>query len=224
MLTAETIESNWTLILEIADKLGLGAVYRRYENSITLDSGRISPGLKYAPAGKGVHHDYLGGLVQHLFEMLSVSSSLGGLLAKEAAVDAPFNLCAIGAAVLLHDLHKGYLHFVQTSEGGFEYADNVTTKMFTPGQKTFAMLSEVGYNPSWEVAHILHNSEGGWAENAPAVCSVSAKYVYLLDELSVCIDRLRQNKLEHVKKELPTDWNATRQPLFWSLVGDAGGR
>lgn len=165
-------------------------------------------GFKNAPAGKGVHHAYRGGLVEHLLEGLDYLDNLH----KEFPQTDYFDM---KTAWLLHDLHKAFYHFSIDGAGKINYLDHALTKMYTPNQKTFMMIDgslepaapAMIVNPN--VVHIVNCSEGGWAENPPAQSSVEAKIVYLIDELSVIKNRIKCNKMHSI---YPQDESWT---TFW---------
>lgn len=155
---------------------------------------KYRPGLMAAPAGKGIHHSEPGGLVIHLTEMLTflpqVFEMIGMPLYQEHYWHAQM-------AIVLHDLHKAYECFEWLpEEKKFQYSTNYHTTHLTKNQLTTYLISRYVPNLPIEVHHILHCSEGGWAENPPKETSVAAKAAYLCDELSVLKWRASNNRID----------------------------
>lgn len=203
MLTPSEIESNWEALLAV--DVIFSIVAKHYEKDTQLQD-KVVLGFKNAPAGKGVHHNYRGGLVQHILECLDFINRIHG---QYPATDKRVMV----EGVLLHDLHKAFYHFYEDKDGKFGYLDHALTKMYTPNQKTFLMISG-GYcgdvvfpymRISPHCRHIIECSEGGWAENAPKEASVEAKLVYLADEISVVHNRLYYEKQLSIYERNP-DW------------------
>lgn len=182
---------NWENLVGLAPKC-LVEILTYYCNSTVRGSDFIL-GLAEAPAGKGIHHEYLGGLVEHLLEGIRYLN----MLHKEFPST---NYDDMLLAWYLHDLHKGYFHYIQSESGTISYLDHIATKHYTPNQKTMLILNGGLDNagPTMvvpaNVLHILNCSEGGWAESPPKESSVEAKIVYLVDELSVVNNRIAQGR------------------------------
>lgn len=210
MLLEEDRETNYQKLLEYLDipvpglNLNRSEVYLLsiakfwaedldYEGEINSE-GILSNylGLKNAPAGKGVHHAYIGGLVVHLLEMMQLDEALR-LSKTETHIpkpDFPFKTGVVRAVIILHDLHKAYQRFlpvVKDEKVSVEYSKKSTMhNMLTPDQVTIWMLNVMGICVTDQVLlNAVFNSEGGYAKNPPNWQSALAKYVYCLDELSV---------------------------------------
>lgn len=166
----------------------LAPVLKRY--SVDCVSGENTYlGFRRAPAAKGIHHAYEGGLIQHYLEMLHLADNM-----RNISLFATLSLEDIVFGVFAHDLHKAFAHY-HYMNGKLAYSDNYTTKCLNPNQKTVFMLSQCGVRLSELDLNMIFSSEGGYAKDAPAQASVLAKFVYLLDEQSVMLDRLRHGKL-----------------------------
>ena len=193
MLQPEQIVENFTKLRSLCVDMdvALGDVLDFYRSDLLDGAGKRVLGLQTAPAGKSIHHAYEGGLVVHILEMLRHISDF--------CIRWPtlsYRNMFIGA--VLHDLHKGFCHYY-ISDKGIDYYTHYYTRLMTPNQKTLAMVSGSVpnaplYHVTADVLHILHHSEGGWAENAPKEASIEAKLVYLADELSVVESRLADKR------------------------------
>ena len=165
--------------------------------------GKTYAGLFNAPAGKGNHHSYKGGLCNHLFEMYQMYQMLctGGFPIKSH--DPATNKQSVMRVILLHDLHKAYYEFTMEEENGevrFEYGDHPSSRMITNDIKSLQLANKFGITLSLMELNALFNSEGGYARNPPKYISVLAKLVYLLDEMSSNIlDRLKTETILNVK-------------------------
>lgn len=168
--------------------------YYKYDKDSTA-------GLLTAPAGKSMHHAYVGGLVVHLNEMIAIAFGLRGTLRLHGTVSATDFVTVI----VLHDLHKAYktFKFVPDTDS-FEYVTHLTNDQMTNNQKSLWMLTQcpefdnsVGLQAIFgniDILNALHSSEGGYAKNAPKEQSILAKFCYLCDEASVLKDRDRLDR------------------------------
>lgn len=166
-------------------------------------NSKVYLGMRDAPASKGFHHAYKGGLVQHYLEMLSAWETLGGWIVKQLGdvskpvEEQPFDFThwMVLQGVVFHDLHKAHLTYVEdpASPSGLNYGNHASDLALTADQKTCYLLSKHGIQPTWQVLNALYNSEGGYAKNPPKTASSFAKLLYVLDELSAnVVSRLRE--------------------------------
>ena len=219
-LTEDQIEKNFLCLLDQVSIVGTRHLIKRsehgysdftpedplekillyFENDFLSEDGEIRyAGFKNAPAGKGVHHAYRGGLVEHLLEMLSLDSVL-----RSHTANSSNDQSLVYAGVVLHDLQKAYKRF--SFDGATPiYSNDPLHSMLTQNQVTLWMLNSIGLSvTSVELLNIIYNSEGGYAKNPPTWCSDVAKYVYILDELSVnLIARPRQGNVLDVRQFAP---------------------
>ena len=156
-------------------------------------------GLYHAPAGKGMHHNYVGGLVQHYLEMWDYYQILISGMRKVNDITTmsaeTLNPGEVLSGIILHDLHKGYLHFQQNVDGSMAYCANAHAGLLQQNHKTVYMASSVNLTLSVLDLNVIFSSEGGWATDPAQDISVLAKFVYLLDELSVLHFRLSHERL-----------------------------
>lgn len=209
MLTPEQIEVNWNCLMDILP-INLRPLFDMYKHSHLLEDGdkhvRVF-GIYDAPAGKGVHHAYQGGLVVHLLEMKYYLDCFTHCLDGPSGGPHPdLDLEAMYEGAFLHDIHKGFMHFYEKEDGTLDYWNGAWSAFMTPDQKTYAMLMEAGVKISPKVQHIVNNSEGGWAENPSKEVTVEAKLAYLADELSVVNSRLQQGNSKSIRQR-PDVWH-----------------
>ena len=211
MLTPEQMENNWKDLMGVMP-INLLPVFNAYKSSRLLEDGdkhvRVF-GLYDAPAGKGVHHAYQGGMVEHLLEMHYYLDQFAHNLldGPSGEKDPRLDMDAMYQGAFLHDLHKGFMHFYEKEDGTIDYWNCAWSTFMTPDQKTYAMLMETGVRISTKVQHIVNNSQGGWAENPSKEVTVEAKLVYLADELSVCNSRIQQGNIKSIRQR-PDVWHS----------------
>lgn len=186
----KALNFNYDQLLGVLEKYApnLVPVLKRYSEDCVC-GGNTYFGFRRAPAAKGIHHAYIGGLIQHYLEMLQLADNMRNIPLFSTLSDE-----AILFGVFAHDLHKAFAHYYYL-DGKIAYSANYTTKCLTPNQKTVFMLSQCDVRLSELDLNMIFSSEGGYATDAPAQVSVLAKFVYLLDEQSVLLDRLRHGKL-----------------------------
>lgn len=143
-------------------------------------------GLKHAPAAKGNHHAYLGGLVAHMLEMWTFWLDLRPRFIGEGIPADPLLTDSnVFLGILVHDLHKAWNTFVCDSSipSGVTYGSHPTSLLMTNDQKS-AYILQFFFNVDAIIANCMYSSEGGYAKDAPKTQTTLAKLVYILDELS----------------------------------------
>lgn len=95
--TEEDIDQLWARLREHA--AGIGNPWLRRLLDGYLDDASIAPRLKRAPAAKGMHHAYIGGLLEHVVSLCGLCRIVAGHYPE---VDADLLL----AGAVLHDLGK----------------------------------------------------------------------------------------------------------------------
>lgn len=163
-------------------------VLERYSPDCTVGENTYL-GFRRAPAAKGIHHAYEGGLIQHYLEMLTLADNM-----RNIRLFATLSPEAILFGVFAHDLHKAFAHY-HYEYGKLAYSNNYTTKCLKPNQKTIFMLSQCDVRLTELDLNMIFSSEGGYSTDTPSQVTVLGKFVYLLDEQSVLLDRLRHGKL-----------------------------
>lgn len=175
--------------------------------------GRVYPGLLHAPGSVAAHHSHEGGLVLHLLEMWHFAKIIPspGIDPKDVLI-----------GILTHDLHKASYNYmykdgcqptlvgVETKPQRFEYTNHIVAEMLTKNQRTYQLLVENGIVLTLLQANCLFNAEGGYNTERPKQCSVMAKFVYLLDEMSANVkDRSDKGFMVHYKYDTKIGRTAT---------------
>jgi hypothetical protein len=153
--------------------------------------GRILLGMRRAPAARGNHHAFEGGLVYHYLEMWDVWERW------KASFDLEkydyVNNDRVLRGIINHDIHKAFRYYrLVTSPDGptrpapwaVELAYDHTDKMVIENVKSIQILNRHGIVLDDQQMNALLCSEGGFSRTRPDWCSVLAKLLYLLDEMS----------------------------------------
>lgn len=193
MLTEEQMRRNFASLVARAGDISTGGFLEGHSwsdmlldlgPSMTYD-GKFYLGLMGAPAAKGNHHAYQGGLVEHLLQMWDTYWSLkeNGILPTGDPLITDANVLK---GIIVHDLHKAWATFVVdgTVDTGLNYGKHPSSSMLTNDQKSMYILNRAGVKLDLIISNVLYCSEGGWAASPPRWCSTLAKLVYLLDEWS----------------------------------------
>jgi 3'-5' exoribonuclease len=144
-----------------------------------LDDPQIAAGLPHAPAAKGIHHAYRGGLAEHLLSVLRLT-----LRVADHYPMADRDLLIAGA--LLHDVMK----VAEISpEKGFEYTDEgklVGHLVMTAQKIREKTLAIPGFPPALEhhLTHLVIAHHGQLEYGSPKVpMTLEALIVHSLDSL-----------------------------------------
>lgn len=153
-------------------------------------------GFKRAPAAKGNHHAYEGGLVQHYLEMWKLGRTL--LQQNPELVNHHVNEQRVLKAVINHDIHKAFMTYLLASENPWqtEYEKKRGGgNLLTETGQSLSILMTAGVRVDDEQMNALYWAEGGFAEEQPKARSVLAVLCYLLDEFSGnCLGRADNGK------------------------------
>ena len=183
--------------LPSAEKTAWNRILQDLQLDSILKDGSLTLGLMDAPAGKGMHHAYLGGLVVHLLEMIRLAALIKpvifnqvsfscGMLRGEPPCQAGdyLSMDDVLRVILLHDLHKAEGTFV-VADGKLAYAKNSALNYLTTNMQSLSIAGRhFNYLTNKNVLNALESSEGGWAKNPPRSVTPLAKFCYLLDEMS----------------------------------------
>ena len=141
--------------------------------------------FKITPAAKLMHHNYLGGLVEHTFECLEIAKCLTNSLYKK------INKSQLYAACILHDFGKIFEYKIDTESGLIEYDENFPKEWLTHSQWGFSNCMANGFKT---VAKMIaaHHGRAEWG----AIVDLNTKdldpMMYLLhhiDDLSAKFGR-----------------------------------
>lgn len=111
--------------------------------------------FKTAPAARLMHHNYLGGLLEHTYECLGIADCLLGHLYKKIDRDN------IIAACILHDYGKIFEYKIDPESGLIEYDEEFPKEWITHSQWGFSMCMTNGFKT---VAKMIaaHHGRAEW--------------------------------------------------------------
>lgn len=111
--------------------------------------------FKIAPAARLMHHNYLGGLVEHTFECLEIAKCLINNLYKKVDKSCVF------AACILHDFGKIFEYKIDTESGLIEYDEKFPKEWLTHSQWGFSNCMAHGFKT---VAKMIaaHHGRAEW--------------------------------------------------------------
>lgn len=111
--------------------------------------------FKTAPAAKLMHHNYLGGLVEHTYECLEIADCLLKQFHKKVSKDD------IIASCILHDFGKIFEYKIDTETGLIDYDENFRKEWITHSQWGFSTCMSAGFK---KVAKMIaaHHGRAEW--------------------------------------------------------------
>lgn len=111
--------------------------------------------FKKAPAAKLMHHNYLGGLVEHTFECLEIARCLISNLYKN------INKSYVYAACILHDFGKIFEYKIDEESGLIDYDEDFPKEWLTHSQWGFSNCMTRGFKT---VARMIaaHHGRADW--------------------------------------------------------------
>ena len=111
--------------------------------------------FKIAPAARLMHHNYLGGLLEHTFECLEISNCLMQNLYKN------IDKSTVYAACILHDFGKIYEYRIDAESGLIEYDEQFPKEWITHSQWGFSTCMTNGFKT---VAKMIaaHHGRSEW--------------------------------------------------------------
>lgn len=111
--------------------------------------------FKTAPAARLMHHNYLGGLVEHTYECLCIADCLMNNLYKK------LDKSCVYAACILHDFGKIFEYRIDTESGLIEYDEDFPKEWLTHSQWGFSNCMAHGFKT---VAKMIaaHHGRAEW--------------------------------------------------------------
>lgn len=111
--------------------------------------------FKIAPAARLMHHNYLGGLVEHTYECLEIAKCLLENLYKKINKDYVYASC------ILHDFGKIFEYKIDKESGLIEYDEDFPNEWITHSQWGFSMCMTNGFKT---VARMIaaHHGRSEW--------------------------------------------------------------
>jgi 3'-5' exoribonuclease len=164
-----------------------------------LEDPDIASGLPHAPAAKGVHHAYKGGLADHILSVMKLAHRV-----CDHYPVADRDLVLAGA--LLHDIYK--VKEISAARGGFEYTDEgrLVGHIVMTAQKIREKASRIdGFPPMLEhhLTHIVLSHHGQMDWGSPKVpMTLEALLVHQIDTL----DSRVASWLEIMERDPGVNW------------------
>ena len=148
------------------------------------------------PAAKLMHHNYVGGLLQHIYECLQFAEINMALFAH------PLNEDEIYGACILHDIGKIYEYTIDVETGLVDYAEGFQKEWITHSQYGFTICMANGFN---KIARMIaaHHGRAEWG----AIIDLNEKdlepelyFIHIVDNLSAKFGKINISLIE--KKEV----------------------
>ncbi|MGQ0506694.1 MAG: 3'-5' exoribonuclease YhaM family protein [Myxococcaceae bacterium] len=164
-----------------------------------LDDPDFGPGLAIAPAGKGIHHAYKGGLADHILSSMKLAHRIA-----DHYPQADRDLLLAGA--LLHDIGK--VKELTYDRGNFDYSDEgrLVGHLVITAQKIREKASAIsGFPPLLEqhITHIVLAHHGHLEYGSPKLpATLEALLVHLID----LMDSRVASWLEIMAKDTNDKW------------------
>jgi 3'-5' exoribonuclease len=184
---------------------GLGTPWRGLVARLLLE-GPTAERFIVAPAARGMHHAYVGGLLEHTLSMAAVAQLLAG--------HYPYvNLDLLLAGVLLHDLGKADAYAL---DEGFGHSDDgrLVGHILRGALLVERAAAEVGF-PARDLQQLLHliASHHGTQEWGSPVVPRTLEAV-LLHQIDLLDSRIG-GYLDHVRNDLGGGkWTTKRSEMF----------
>ena len=128
---AETYEKVLQYIQSIEDEK-----LKNFVMSLLKEYGEA---FKIAPAAKSMHHNYLGGLLEHTFECLEIAKDF---LDKNPKIDRG----TVYAACILHDFGKIWEYSIDTKTGAITYNNSFIHKWVSHSQWGYSTCMNAGFD------------------------------------------------------------------------------
>ncbi len=112
------------------------AKLQNFVNSLLKEYGEA---FKIAPAAKSMHHNYLGGLLEHTYECLEIAKDF---LDKNPKIDRS----TVYAACILHDFGKIWEYSIDLNSGVITYNNEFTYKWVSHSQWGYTVCMNAGFD------------------------------------------------------------------------------
>lgn len=178
--SAFDIEKMWTEVEEIIENVTNPHLKKLLNNIFTDD--KIKEKFKTWPAAYKIHQNYLGGLLEHTWEMLKIAATLKDHYPK-------INMDLVNTGIILHDIGKIEEYTMDTAIGftdrgkllGHEFIGAELVESFAPEDMPKELLSEVLHIV---ISHLGHKEYG-----SPKVpMTAEAMAVFVIDHASARIN------------------------------------
>ena len=136
--------------------------------------------IKTIPAAKMMHHNYLGGLLEHSYECMEIAEKITDMFPKK------LNKEEIIAASIIHDLGKIFEYKINLESGIIEYAEDFYSTWISHSQWGFTNCMNGGF-PRIAKMIAAHHGRTDWGSMIDLNQKDLEPYVYALhhiDDLS----------------------------------------
>lgn len=136
--------------------------------------------FKIAPAARLMHHNYLGGLVEHTYECLCIAECLMNNLYKT------IDKSCVYAACILHDFGKIFEYKIDTESGLIEYDEDFPKEWLTHSQWGFSNCMTHGFKTVAKMiaAHHGRTEWGAIVDLAEKDLEPLIYFIHHVDDLS----------------------------------------
>ena len=187
-LDEKQIEDNFCKLVEYLDTIE-NKDLKEFVSGLIFENEEV---FKTKPAAKAMHHNYWGGLLEHIVECLDI------LDAVLKAVYQKINRDNAIAATVLHDFGKIYEYEIDKETGAIEYAEDFRRDWVSHSQYGFCICMNKGFK---EVAKMIaaHPGRIDWG----AIVDLDEKdldpiyyLIHHIDDLSAKFGKISVNNLK----------------------------
>lgn len=136
--------------------------------------------IKTKPAARLMHHNYLGGLLEHSFECMEIADDVCNMFKEK------LNRDEVVAASILHDLGKIFEYNINLDSGIIDYAEDFYSQWISHSQWGFTTCMSAGF-PRIAKMIAAHHGRADWGSLIDLNQKDLEPYVYVLhhiDDLS----------------------------------------
>ena len=186
-LSPEESEKLFSEIVSYANKINKSDL----KDFVVTLLNKYSAEFKTAPAAKLMHHNYVGGLVEHTYECLKISENVISIMPHKLDTDIVF------AACILHDFGKIFEYKIDVETGLIEYNEDFQKDWISHSQWGFSVCMTKGYK---EIAKMIaaHHGRIEWG----AIIDLNQKdlepfvyFIHHIDDLSAKFGKISINDL-----------------------------
>ncbi len=181
-LSEETREELYSNILKIIDEFKNDKL-KEFVKDIWVKNKDL---IKISPAAKMMHHNYLGGLIQHIYECLEFAQCIYPNMYKKINKDILF------AACILHDIGKIFEYKINFETGFVDYNEDFRKDWISHSQYGFTLCMS---NDQPQIAKMIasHHGRADWGAMIDLGEKDLENYYYIvhhIDDLSAKFGRI----------------------------------
>ena len=186
-LSEETREELYSNILKIIDEFKNDKL-KEFVKDIWVKNKDL---IKISPAAKMMHHNYLGGLIQHIYECLEFAQCIYPNMYKKINKDILF------AACILHDIGKIFEYKINFETGFVDYNEDFRKDWISHSQYGFTLCMS---NDQPQIAKMIasHHGRADWGAMIDLGEKDLENYYYIvhhIDDLSAKFGRINVSDL-----------------------------